>query len=72
MVQSSPEAPIVFSLLQRIFVAEPVAALRASAIAAGVSEDDFIVSIPLGELKKIMQFGLNGIQPQFACMHLCK
>lgn len=35
----------MFSLLQRIFVAEPVAALRASAIAAGVSEDDFIVSI---------------------------
>jgi dipeptidyl-peptidase III len=40
LVQSSPEAPLIFSLINRIFLAETSDSLRAS---AKVSDDDFTV-----------------------------
>lgn len=44
LVQTSPESPIIFSLLHRIISSETIEDLRTKSIAAGVSENDFTVN----------------------------
>lgn len=43
-MQTSPESPLIFALLHKIFIQETIDELRKSALDAGVSENDFMVS----------------------------
>lgn len=44
-VQTSPESPLLFALLHKIFLSETINELKNSAFNAGVSEDEFTVSL---------------------------
>lgn len=47
LIQSSPEAPIIFSLLHRLYSAQPIDEFKANALAAGVQQDDITVNYML-------------------------
>lgn len=56
LVQSSPESPIIFSLIHRILLSESVESLEKAAIEAGLSQDEFKVNISTSYLYSSYQY----------------
>lgn len=44
-VQTSPESPLIFALLHKIFLSETIDELRKSALDVNVGEDEFTVGL---------------------------
>lgn len=43
LIQTSSESALIFALLHKIYIAEPIDELKNSAISANISEDEFTV-----------------------------